>query len=52
MVSGRFNFKKDKRVDSLSGISVVRDMYTRRDNNIGELNKEQDQDSQERKKKK
>ena len=30
MVSGRFNFKINKRFDSLSWSSVVRDLYTRR----------------------
>ena len=34
MVSGGFNFKRNKRFDSLSWSLVVRDMYTRRDYNI------------------
>ena len=41
MVSGRFTFKINKRFDSLSWSSVVRDFYTRRGYIIGELNKEQ-----------
>ena len=41
MVSGRFNFKTNKRFDSLSCSSAVRDFYTRRDCIIGELNEEQ-----------
>ena len=43
MVSGRFNFKINKRFDSLSWSSAVRDFYTRRDCIIGELNEEQEQ---------
>ena len=43
MVSRRFNFKINKRFDSLSWSSVVRDFYTRRDCIIGELNEEQEQ---------
>ena len=43
MVSGRFNFKINKRFDSLSWSSSVRDFYTRRDCIIGELNEEQEQ---------
>ena len=38
MVSGRFNFKINKRFDSLIWSSAVRDFYTRRDCIIGELN--------------
>ena len=51
MVSGRFNFKINKRFDSLSWSLVVRDLYTRRDSIIGELNEEQEQAWQARKKK-
>ena len=51
MVSGRFNFKINKRFDSLSWSSVVRDFYTRRDCIIGELNEEQEQAWQARKNK-
>ena len=36
MVSGRFNFKINKRFDSLSWSSSVRDFYTRRGCIIGE----------------
>ena len=43
MVSGRFNFKINKRFDSLSWSSVFRDFYTRRGCIIGELNLEQEQ---------
>ena len=43
MVSGRFNFKINKRFDSLSWSSVVRNFYTRRGCIIGELNEEQEQ---------
>ena len=43
MVSGRFNFKINKRFDSLNWSSVVRDFYTRRGCIIGELNEEQEQ---------
>ena len=38
MVSGRFNFKINKRFDSFSWSSAARDFYTRRDCIIGELN--------------
>ena len=38
MVSGMLNFKINKRFDSLSWSSAVRDFYTRRDCIIGELN--------------
>ena len=41
IVSGRFNFKINKRCDSLIWSSVVRDFYTRRGYMIGELNEEQ-----------
>ena len=51
MVSGRFNFKINKRFDSLSWSLVVRDFYTRRGCIIGELNEEQEQAWQARKKK-
>ena len=51
MVSGRFNFKINKRFDSFSWSSAVRDFYTRRDFIIGELNEEQEQAWQARKKK-
>ena len=51
MVSGRFNFRINERFDSLSWSSVVRDFYTRRDCIIGELNEEQEQAWQARKKK-
>ena len=43
MVSGRFNFKINKRFDSLSCLLVVRYFYTRRGYIIGELNGEQEQ---------
>ena len=43
MVSRRFNFKRNKRFDSLSWSSVIRDLYTWRDYIIGELNEEQEQ---------
>ena len=51
MVSGRFNFKINKRFDSLSWSSAVRDFYTSRDCIIGELNEGQDQAWQAQKKK-
>ena len=51
MVSGRFNFKINKRFDSLSWSLVVRDFYTRRGFIIGELNEEQEQAWQAQKKK-
>ena len=51
VVSGRSNLKINKRFDSLSWSSVVRDLYTRRGYIIGELNEEQEQDWQARKKK-
>ena len=38
MVSGSLNLKINKRFDSLSWSLVVRDFYTRRGYNIGELN--------------
>ena len=38
MVYGRFNFKINKRFDSLSWSSDVRDFYTMRDCIIGKLN--------------
>ena len=41
MVCGRFNFKRNKRFDSLSCPLVVRDLYTSRRNIIGGLNREQ-----------
>ena len=43
MVFWRFNFKINKRVDSLIWSLVVRDFYTRRGYIIGELNEEQEQ---------
>ena len=51
MVSGRFNFKINMRFDSLSWSSSVRDLYTRRDCIIGELNDKLEQAWQARKKK-
>ena len=51
VVSGRFDFKRNKRFDSLSWSSVVRDLYTKRGYNIGELNEEQEQAWQTQKKK-
>ena len=51
VVSGRFGFKINKRFDSLNWSSVVRDFYTRRGYIIGELNEEQEQAWQGRKKK-
>ena len=50
MVSGRFNFEINKRFDSLSWSSVVRNFYTRRGCIIGELNEGQEQAGQARKK--
>ena len=44
MVSWRFNSKINKRFDSLSWSSVLKDFYTSRGYIIGELNEEQDQD--------
>ena len=38
MVSGSFNFKTNKRFDSLSWSFVVRNLYTTRGYIIGELN--------------
>ena len=43
MVSGRLNFKMNKRFDSLSWSSVVRDFYTSRGYIIEELDYKQDQ---------
>ena len=51
MVSGRFNFKVNKRFVSLSWSLVFRDLYTRRGYIIGELNEEQEQAWQAQKKK-
>ena len=51
VVSGRFDFKRNKSFDLLSWSSVVRDFYTRRGYIIGELNVEQEQAWQARKKK-
>ena len=51
MVSGRFNLKINKRFDSLSWSSFLRDFYTMRGCIIGELNEEQYQAWQARKKK-
>ena len=51
MVSGRFIFKRNKRFDSLSFSSVVRNLYTRRGYIIGELNGKQDHYWQASKKK-
>ena len=51
MVSGRFIFKRNKRFDSLIWPYIVRYLYTRMGNIIGELNKEQEQAWQARKKK-
>ena len=50
MVYGRFNFKRNKRFDSLSWSSALRDLYTRRGFIIGELNEEQEQAWQVQKK--
>ena len=41
MVSERFNFKRNKRFDSLIWSSFVRDFYIRKGYIIGELNEEQ-----------
>ena len=38
MVSGRFNFKRNKRFYSLIWTLVVRDLYTRKVYIIGEIN--------------
>ena len=51
MVYGMLNFKRNKMFDSLSCSSAVRDFYTRRGCIIGELNEEQEQAWQARKKK-
>ena len=51
MVSGRLNFKINKRFYSLICSSVVRYLYTRRGYIIGELNNEQEQAWQAQKKK-
>ena len=51
VVSGRFDFKRNNRFDSLSWSSVVRNLYTRRGYIIGELNEEQEQAWKARKKK-
>ena len=51
MVSGRFNFKINKKFDSLNWLLAVRDFYTRRGYIIGEINEEQEQAWQARKKK-
>ena len=51
LVSGRFDFKINKRFDSLSWSSVVRDLYTRRGYILGELNGKQDHYWQASKKK-
>ena len=51
VVSGRFDFKINKRFDSLSWSLAVRDLYTRRGNIIGEIIDEQEQACQARKKK-
>ena len=51
MVYGRFIFKINKRFDSLSWPSFVSDLHTRRSYIIGQLNEEQDQSWQARKKK-
>ena len=51
MVSGRFNFKINKRFDSLIWYLVVRDLYKSRGYIIGELKEEQEQAWQARKKK-
>ena len=51
MVSGRFNFKRNKRFGSFPWSSVVIDLYTRRGCIIGELNEEQQYSWQAQKKK-
>ena len=51
VVSGRIDFKRNKRFYSLSWSSVGRDLYTRRGYIIGELNEEQEEAWQARKKK-
>ena len=51
MVSGGFNFKVNKRFDSLIWSLVVRYFYTRRGYIIGELNEEQEKDWKAQKKK-
>ena len=51
MVYGRFNLKQNKRFDSFSWSSVVRGFYTKKGYMIEELNEEQDQAWQIRKKK-
>ena len=52
MVSREFVFKINKRFDSLIWLWVVRYFYTRRGHIIGELNGDQEQACQARKKKK
>ena len=52
VVSGRFDFKINKRFDSLSWSSVVRYLYKSRGYIIGEFNEEQEQAWKARKKKK
>ena len=51
MVFGGFNFKINKRFDSLSWSLVVRYLYTRRSYIIGKLNEEQEQAWQDQRKK-
>ena len=51
MVSGGFNLKINKRFDSLTWSLFLRYLYTRRGYITGELNEEQEQAWQERKKK-
>ena len=51
MVFGRFNFKINKRFDSLSCSLVFRVFYTRWGHIVGELNEERDQAWQARKNK-
>ena len=43
MVSGRFDFKKNKGFDSFNWSLVAKDFYTTRGFIIGELNEEQEQ---------
>ena len=51
IVSRELSFKINKRFDSFSWSSVVRNLYTRRGYVIGELNEEQEQAWQAQKKK-
>ena len=51
MISGGFNFRRNKKIGPLSWSLAIRDFYTRRGYNIGELNEEQEKAWQVQKKK-